>query len=151
MTIAPTLIAVTDALNQATRLERKPDGEVVRIEHPDGTTGSFTYNALGQVLTHTDGEGQITRLLRTARGLPASRQDAKGQRISYEYDKALRLTALVNENNAAYRFAYDVLDRLIEEKRIDYLSTGVPVSSTLRMTADRSQKSGPIFTTRHFP
>ncbi|MEX6664250.1 RHS repeat-associated core domain-containing protein [Pseudomonas sp. W2-17] len=116
------LFAVTDALNQTTRLERKPDGEVVRIEHPDGTSESFTYNALGQVLTHTDGKGQITRLLRTARGLPASRQDAKGQRISYEYDKAIRLTALVNENNASYEFAYDASDRLIEEKRIDNLT-----------------------------
>ncbi|SEK57365.1 RHS repeat-associated core domain-containing protein [Pseudomonas agarici] len=116
------LVAVTDALNQTTRLERKPDGEVLRIDHPDGTAESFTYNALGQVLTHTDGKGQTTRLLRTARGLPASRQDAKGQRISYEYDKAIRLTALVNENNAAYRFSYDASDRLIEEKRIDNLT-----------------------------
>jgi RHS repeat-associated protein len=116
------LIAVTDALNQTTRLERKPDGEVLRIDHPDGTAESFTYNALGQVLTHTDGKGQTTRLLRTARGLPSSRQDAKGQRIRYEYDKAIRLTALVNENNAAYQFAYDASDRLIEEKRIDNLT-----------------------------
>jgi len=74
------------------------------------------------VLTHTDGKGQTTRLLRTARGLPSSRQDAKGQQIRYEYDKAIRLTALVNENNAAYQFAYDASDRLIEEKRIDNLT-----------------------------
>ncbi|SEQ23645.1 YD repeat-containing protein [Pseudomonas sp. NFACC02] len=74
------------------------------------------------MLTHTDGKGQTTRLLRTARGLPSSRQDAKGQRIRYEYDKAIRLTALVNENNAAYQFAYDASDRLIEEKRIDNLT-----------------------------
>ncbi|MDH0747883.1 DUF6531 domain-containing protein, partial [Pseudomonas sp. GD03842] len=116
------LVAVTDALKQTTKLERKPDGEVLRIDHPDGTAESFTYNTLGQVLTHTDGKGQTTRLLRTARGLPSSRQDAKGQRIRYEYDKAIRLTALVNENNAAYQFAYDASDRLIEEKRIDNLT-----------------------------
>ncbi|QCY13047.1 RHS repeat-associated core domain-containing protein [Pseudomonas sp. MPC6] len=116
------LEAVTDALKQTTTLQRKPEGEVLRIDYPDGTAETFTYNALGQVLTHTDGKGQTTRLLRTARGLPASRQDAKGQRISYEYDKAIRLTALVNENNAAYRFAYDASDRLIEEQRIDNLT-----------------------------
>ncbi|NQD57606.1 RHS repeat protein, partial [Pseudomonas sp. CM25] len=29
------LVAVTDALNQTTTLERKPDGEVLRINHPD--------------------------------------------------------------------------------------------------------------------
>ncbi|WP_236183067.1 RHS repeat-associated core domain-containing protein [Pseudomonas ceruminis] len=116
------LIAVTDALNQTTTLERKPDGEVLRIHHPDGTAESFTYNALGQVLTHTDGKGQTTRLQRTSRGLPSSRQDAKGQWIRYEYDKAIRLTALVNENSAAYRFAYDASDRLSEEVRVDNLT-----------------------------
>lgn len=34
-------------------------------------------------------------------------QDAKGQRVRYEYDKAQRLTALFNENNATYSFTYD--------------------------------------------
>ncbi len=116
------LIAVTDALNQTTTLERKPDGEVLRIDHPDGSSEAFTYNALGQVLTHTDGKGQTTRVQRTLRGLPSNRQDAKGEWIHYEYDKALRLTALVNENNAAYRFAYDASDRLTEEIRVDNLA-----------------------------
>ncbi len=60
--------------------------------------------------------------MRTARGLPSSRQDAKGQRVRYEYDKAIRLTALVNENNATYSFAYDVSDRQSEEVRVDNLT-----------------------------
>jgi RHS repeat-associated protein len=116
------LIAVTDALNQTTSLERKPDGEVLRINHPDGTAETFTYNTLGQVLSHTDGKGQTTRLQRTSRGLPSRRQDAKGEWIRYEYDKALRLAALVNENSAVYRFAYDASDRLSEEVRVDNLT-----------------------------
>nr|WP_314613762.1 hypothetical protein [uncultured Pseudomonas sp.] len=87
------------------------DGEVLRIQHPDGTAESFTCNNLGQVLTHTDGKGQTTSLQRTSHGLPSSRQDAKGQWIRYEYDKALRLTALVNENSANYRFTYDASDQ----------------------------------------
>ena len=95
---------------------------MVKVSHPDGTSETFTYNPYGQVLSHTDGKGQTTRLLRTARGLPSSRQDAKGQRIRYEYDKAIRLTALVNENNATYRFAYDASDRLSEEVRVDNLT-----------------------------
>ncbi|HGY9622564.1 TPA: type IV secretion protein Rhs, partial [Pseudomonas putida] len=83
---------------------------------------TFTYNVYGQVLSHTDGKGQTSRLMRTARGLPSSRQDAKGQRVRYEYDKAIRLTALVNENSATYSFAYDVSDRLSEEVRVDNLT-----------------------------
>ncbi|KWS62042.1 sugar-binding protein [Pseudomonas amygdali pv. morsprunorum] len=78
---------------------------------PDGTSEHFTYNELGQVLTHTDGKGKTTQLLRNARGLPKWRQDAKGQTITYEYDKAIRLIALTNENDATYNFAYDNVDR----------------------------------------
>ncbi len=74
------------------------------------------------MLSHTDGKGQTTRLMRTARGLPSSRQDAKGQRVRYEYDKAIRLTALVNENNATYSFAYDASDRLSDEVRVNNLT-----------------------------
>ena len=95
---------------------------MLRISHPDGTTETFTYNGLGQVLSHTDGKGQTTRLLRTSRGLPSNRQDPKGEMVRYGYDKALRLTSLVNENNATYSFAYDVSDRLIEEVRVDNLT-----------------------------
>ena len=45
------LVAVIDVLNQSTTLEHKPDGEVVRIIHPDGTTECFTYNVHGQILS----------------------------------------------------------------------------------------------------
>ncbi|WP_440060839.1 PAAR domain-containing protein [Pseudomonas syringae] len=116
------LIAVTDALNNTTTLERKPGGEVLRIDHPDGSGERFTYNAHGQVLTHTNGKGQTTHLARNARGLPVRRQDPKGLMVAYQYDKALRLVALTNENDATYTFAYDHSDRLIEEKRIDQLT-----------------------------
>ncbi|EGH49857.1 YD repeat-containing protein, partial [Pseudomonas syringae pv. pisi str. 1704B] len=34
------LVAVTDALNNTTTLERKPGGEVLSINHPDGTRES---------------------------------------------------------------------------------------------------------------
>ncbi|QIQ71960.1 DUF6531 domain-containing protein [Pseudomonas coronafaciens] len=116
------LVAVTDALNNTTTLERKPGGEVLRIHHPDGSQESFTYNAHGQVLTHTNGKDQTTHLARNARGLPIRRQDPKGLMVAYQYDEALRLVALTNENDATYTFAYDSADRLIEEKRIDQLT-----------------------------
>jgi YD repeat-containing protein len=43
-----------------------------------GTAYRCTYNTFGQVLTHTDGKGQTTRLERTSRGLPSSWQNARG-------------------------------------------------------------------------
>jgi YD repeat-containing protein len=55
---------------------------VLSLQHPDGSSESFTYNALGQVLTHTDGKGHTTRLQRNSRGLPTLRRDANGHTLS---------------------------------------------------------------------
>ncbi|POP74159.1 type IV secretion protein Rhs [Pseudomonas syringae] len=82
----------------------------MRINHPDGTSETFTYNELGQVLTHTDGKGQTTQLLRNGRGLPKWRQDAKGQTITYEYDKANRLKQWAN-----HEYKYDAWGNLVEK------------------------------------
>ena len=47
-----------------------------------------------------------------------------GHTFGYHYDKARRLIGLTNENGARYRFAYDVLDRLIAESGFDHKLTG---------------------------
>jgi YD repeat-containing protein len=67
-------------------------------EGADDSAESFTYNALGQVLTHTDGKGQTTRLLRTARGLPSSRQDAMGRK-SWQFASRLPAEKLSRLHN----------------------------------------------------
>nr|WP_310738184.1 RHS domain-containing protein [Pseudomonas sp. BP01] len=110
---------------------RTPDGTLTDISASGGTRVHLHYdNPLGRLtdikrvvnneavetLTQYryDEHGQLSAVI--------SRQDAKGQRVRYEYDKAIRLTALVNENNATYSFAYDVSDRLSEEVRVDNLT-----------------------------
>ncbi|WP_210398320.1 RHS repeat-associated core domain-containing protein, partial [Neisseria sp. HMSC071A01] len=50
--------------------------------------------------------------------------NALGHTFGYHYDKARRLVGLTNENGARYRFAYDVLDRLIAESGFDHKLTG---------------------------
>ena len=47
-----------------------------------------------------------------------------GHTFGYHYDKARRLVGLTNENGARYRFAYDVLDRLVAESGFDHKLTG---------------------------
>ncbi|MBA1245047.1 RHS repeat-associated core domain-containing protein [Pseudomonas japonica] len=116
------LTAITDAQGHTTTFERNATGDVLRLHHPDGSHETFTYNVHGQLLSHANGKGQLTRLQRNARGLPIGRQAPSGQRTEYTYDAAQRLSALINENNAAYRFCYDASDRLIEEQRIDRLT-----------------------------
>ena len=38
-----------------------------------------------------------------------------GGELGYRYDSHQRLTRLINENKAEYKFAYDPLDRLIHD------------------------------------
>ena len=47
-----------------------------------------------------------------------------GHTFGYHHDKARRLISLTNENGTRYRFAYDVLDRLIAESGFDHKLTG---------------------------
>ena len=115
------LSGLTNALGQTTTLERKPQGEITALIHPDGIRETFTYNVMGQLLSHADGKGQTRYLSRNPRGLLIKRFDPKDQTICYQYDVVQRLTALLNENNEAYRFSYDEHDRLIQETRIDQL------------------------------
>lgn len=56
--------------------------------------------------------------------MPTQRTNALGHTFSYHYDKARRLVDLINENGARYRFAYDVLDRLIAESGFDHKLIG---------------------------
>ncbi len=57
-------------------IELDDNGSMVGLGLPDGNRLQFKYDEF-------DGKGQVTRLQRTARGLPSSRQDAKGQRIRF--------------------------------------------------------------------
>ncbi|WP_342351530.1 RHS repeat-associated core domain-containing protein [Gilliamella apis] len=116
------LTSRTNAIGEKIRLLRKPQGEVTHIIHADGIQESFTYNAMGQLLSHTDGKGQTVYLSRNPRGLLTKRFDPKDQTIIYQYDVVQRLTSLFNENNEAYRFSYDDSDRLTEEVSIDGIS-----------------------------
>ncbi|WP_192558754.1 hypothetical protein [Pseudomonas allokribbensis] len=83
------LVSIKDVLERTTRLTRKPDGEPLHIEHPDGSHD--TYKALGQLLSHTDADDHTVYLSRTARGLPSERKYARVQQVHYQYDKTQRL------------------------------------------------------------
>lgn len=66
-----------------------------------GHTTSYSYNQRGQLTGRSKAVGALT------------------SNIQLGYDAARRLSALVNENRQAYRFAYDAADRLVAETRID--------------------------------
>ena len=85
-------------------------GETIRVGNP---LVRYEYN----------GSGDLIRVIGQD-GLPTRRTNALGHTFGYHYDQARRLVGLTNENGARYRFAYDVLDRLIAESGFDHKLTG---------------------------
>ena len=92
------------------------------------TTDSFTHNALGQTLSHTDGEGNTTTYTYDAmgrntavtdpegnttatsyekNGLIKSVTDAEGGTTAYTYDKADNITSITDPLGNRFEFAYD--------------------------------------------
>ncbi|UNV83824.1 PAAR-like domain-containing protein [Neisseria macacae] len=118
------LARITDALGQYTEYHYDADQNLTLARYPDGSKETFGYDAAGRLKTHTDGEGYTTSYEYGQDGLPTRRTNALGHTFGYHYDKARRLVGLTNENGARYRFAYDVLDRLIAESGFDHKLTG---------------------------
>ncbi|CAB5707770.1 Cell wall-associated polypeptide CWBP200 [Delftia tsuruhatensis] len=117
------IATVTDALGHTTRYQHDALGRLQAVLHPDGAQESFAYDAAGRLVTYTDPLGHTTQYSLAPDGLPLSRRNAEGGELRYEYDSARRLRALFNENNARYDFAYDSLDRLVEETGFDGRNT----------------------------
>jgi len=104
-----------------------------RATHPDGTTNLYDYDAAGNLISHTNRNGDVWRYGRNARGqllsitnplggTAAFTYDANARLVSstdsdigvtiYEYDGFNRLTNVTHPNPSTRRFVYDALDRL---------------------------------------
>ena len=64
---------------------------IVEIMGSEGEKKSYTYDALGNVTSMTDGEGNITRYAYTLSGQLAKVTDALGNETEYQYDVCDRL------------------------------------------------------------
>ncbi|MFQ3395682.1 RHS repeat-associated core domain-containing protein [Enterobacter mori] len=91
------LICQKNAQGHETRYEYSVAGDLTAVMHPDGSRSEARYDERGNVLSTT--QGGLTR--------------------SVKYDRAGRITTLTNENGTATIFAYDVMDRLVQETGFD--------------------------------
>ncbi|WP_326538133.1 RHS repeat-associated core domain-containing protein [Pseudorhodoferax sp.] len=119
------LIEVRNALGERLRHQRNEQGRIVATELPNGQVEHY----------HYDGAGRLTRIepappeqaaqadtsihLRYDLWGRLVKQTHAGLSLGFEYDVAGRLTRLVNENGAQSRFAWDALDRLVQEEGFD--------------------------------
>lgn len=86
------LVSVTDALGNATQIERDPEGNPTRITAPLGE----------ETLLDTNGDGYLSTLI-----------TPNGQETDLGYDEEGRLTHMVDPGGAEHSYAYDVDGRLL--------------------------------------
>src|SRR5204863_4513197 len=89
-------LSYTDELGRTTFYTRDANHRVTRIDHPDGTFETFTYNAFGEVLDHQRRNGAVEHNRYDARGLKTAFRDAEANTTKYTYDSADRLASVTD-------------------------------------------------------
>jgi RHS repeat-associated protein len=75
----------TDELGRVTTTTRDSANRPVRIDHPDGTYETFSYNGFGQVAQHRHRNGGIESFTYNASGQMTARTDALGHTTTHTY------------------------------------------------------------------
>ncbi|MCD9141797.1 DUF6531 domain-containing protein [Streptomyces albireticuli] len=104
-----------DPLGHSTRMGWTTEGRPSWREHPDGTRESWTWDGEGNILSHTDTTGNITRHTAGRFDLPASRTDPDGTTYTFAYDTELRLVGVTNPQGLTWSYEYDAAGRLVAE------------------------------------
>ena len=100
------LLAHTNALGQTTTYAYNAGADLIRVTAADGISVEFERDAQGQLLTYQYGNPAQPLIQR------------------FQYDAAGRLTQLTNENGAHTTFAYDLMDRLVNQVNFDGRAQG---------------------------
>ena len=118
------LTSVSNALGQSLRHERDAQGRITATRQPDGSKECYQLDQSGRITQiqaeAPDGQnaGSPITLAYDLWGRLTQRTHG-ALSLQFEYDAAGRLKRLVNENQAQSRFAWDVMDRLVQEEGFD--------------------------------
>ncbi|KAA9154674.1 RHS repeat protein [Amycolatopsis acidicola] len=110
---------ITDPLGGVTTLRWTVEGGLLSRTLPDGSTEELRRDAEGNEVGLVDAQGRMIRVETTHFDLPASETRPDGSRLEYEYDSALRLTAVRDTNGLSWRYQYDAAGRLVAETDFD--------------------------------
>ncbi|HCB1825736.1 TPA: RHS repeat protein, partial [Citrobacter amalonaticus] len=133
------LLTFTDCSGYQTRYEYDRFGQVTALHQEEGLSQYRAYDDRGRLVSQKNAQGHETRYEYSIAGdlmavtgpdgvRTETQYDAAGHPVStttggltrrVEYDAAGRVTQLNNENGSHTTFAYDVLDRLVQETGFD--------------------------------
>lgn len=88
-------------------------GNLIQVAYPLNIINTYTYNALGDLLTITDGKGNTTTLTYDTYGNLTGAQRPLGYNVTLGYDLKSRLISYTDPNNNSTEITYDPLDRVL--------------------------------------
>ena len=100
--------------------------------NPETLAQLFEYDALGNLIKHTDAVGAITQMFYDRRGNEVRRVDARDSTQRFVYDAAGRKVEEIDALNNTTEFAYDAFDRPI--------GMTDPLGNTTEMTFDQHDR-----------
>ncbi|MGD9872711.1 MAG: RHS repeat-associated core domain-containing protein [Kiritimatiellia bacterium] len=101
------IASTTDKGGRTTTYTRDGSHRPTRIDHPDGTYETFSYNDFGQVLSNRMRDGSVWTSEYDQRGLKLSETDPLGAVTHFSYDEHDRLAALSNDLGYVTQYFYD--------------------------------------------
>ncbi|MGK5531096.1 polymorphic toxin type 30 domain-containing protein [Streptomyces sp. URMC 129] len=113
------VVRVTDPLGAVRHMERTVEGRPLRHTDALGGVQTWFWDPEGNLLAHTDETGSVTHFEYGAFDLPTVRIEADGARYEFRRDTELRVTEVLNAQEAAWTYEYDAAGRLISETDFD--------------------------------
>ncbi|MDX3231632.1 DUF6531 domain-containing protein [Streptomyces sp. ME19-01-6] len=89
-------LATTDSLGNTTRYAYDDSGNLVRLDRPDGTAVTATYNGHGQLLEVREPNGAVWRHTYDDRGNRIRATDPTGATTHYAYDESGHLSSVID-------------------------------------------------------
>lgn len=112
------LISVKDAMGHETKYEYDGIGRFLK-ETRAGRARNWEWNAKGQLVAFTDGDGQKTEVEYDSNARMISRQQPDGVKSKYEYDVLGRLVK-ESTGDLVYDYSYDAVGNLVSKKAGEY-------------------------------
>ena len=100
-----------------------------------GGTDAYAYDAVGNMLTHTDAEGRVTAYAYDSRDRPTQMTDAEAHVTAYAWDDAGNLASVTDAIAATTAFAYDERNRLTTTTDADNNTSSLAYDDVGNVTA----------------
>lgn len=111
----------TNSKGQTKTITKNAQGQVAQVTDAQGNTISYSYDALGQLLS-TNAAGSITTMSYNQRGQKVAMNDPAMGAWVYAYNAFGELVYQRDSLNQASTMAYDVLGRLVQRTEPDLIS-----------------------------